>query len=284
MSRFRYWLIGVLVLLAGFVSIGIFKPSDVISSRFVVQKSASTTFELLTDAANLNLYLEGIRTIEPLVEHSDKNGNTYKVTMVDAGKSDVDVTIMDFKDREQFTYQFSKPDMLIRSTYTLLPVENGTSVQVRLEVIPVGWWRKSLLPFFLWNVIEHQNRVEEALSSLISESTESIVGDWVAINPLGVDQMFSFQSDGVVDWKMAEGDEVFPIRNIRYERSSFVKPELLDLSGFTSGPLRGLTLFGILDMSRPDTMVFDAEAGLPDDDRVRPTGFSSSAVTYIRIR
>jgi hypothetical protein len=285
MSRTRIWLIVILILLAGFISIGLFNPSDVVTSEFKVNKSASTTFNVLSAPANLSYFVNGPASVETIVEHQDRQGNAYRIQTTKGDETVfIDAEVVEFDDLEQFTYQFTRPDVQTRTTYSVFPEVGGARVSVRHEIMPVGWWRRSWLPLVLGGEIEEQAAVNRALADLVSVSQESLIGDWIALNPQGTEQMFSFRSDGTVDWKVTAGDNVYPLTNLHYERESSLSPELLDLSGFTSGPLRGLTLFGILDMTHPDTLVFDAEAGLTDDDRVRPTDFTSSTVTYVRIR
>ncbi len=285
MGKYKVWLVGALLLILAFISVGIFKPTAVIRSTFTVHRSVATSFRVLTKAATIPFLVEDASNVEALVEHDNKIGNRYRLTSGDLSPSaEYECELTGFVELEQFQYTFSKPHARIVVDYVLVRESAGTTVQVSRQIIPLSWWRRSLLPIITDSEAREQIRINDDLKRLIETSPESLIGDWVSTDSDGQEQMFSFRSDEKADWRVALGANVYPITDLRWKRESSVNPELLDLSGFTSGPLRGLTLFGIIDMSRLDTLLFDAEAGLPDDDRVRPLEFSSSTVTYVRIR
>jgi hypothetical protein len=60
--------------------------------------------------------------------------------------------------------------------------------------------------------------------------------------------------------------------NIQYAANFKAKPNQLDLSGFAMGPLKGKTLFGILEFKSNNIIRFDCEPGATDT--VRPKNFN----------
>ena len=285
MTRLRIWMIALMVLVAGFLGIGIFKPSATISTQFEVSRSAATSFRVLTLSSNVSSFFNGRTSIESVLNTDKQAGNRYRaVHLGEEGAETLDIELVAFDDLDQFTFQVTSDSRVTRTTYALVRITSGTQVHVTHIVSPSSWFGRSVLPMILGSQIEEQDLINSHLAELIESSPESLIGEWVSVSSEEDEQMFTFYSDGTVNWKVSMGDDVFPLTGIYWNRQSSVQPELLDLSGFTSGPLRGLTLFGIVDMSRRDTLFFDAEAGLPDDDRIRPSTFSSSAVTYVRIR
>lgn len=285
MSKKRVWLVGLLLVLMAIVSLGIIKPTAVITSSFTVRRSVSTAFRVLTSSSTIPFLVDKASTVEPLVEHDQQMGNRYRIMEGDAdARKEYELELTGFIEMEQVAYTFSRPSVQTVVSYELVRSTTGTTVEVSRQIIPLSWWRRSFLSILQDSEAKAQIRINDQLKRLIETSPESLIGDWISTGPNGQEQMFSFRSDEKVDWRVALGANVYPITDLVWKRESSVQPELLDLSGFTAGPLRGLTLFGIIDMSRLDTLIFDAQAGLPDDDRIRPMAFTESAVTYVRIR
>ena len=283
MTRLRIGLIAGMILIAGFISIGIFNPTSTVSTSFHVSRSAATTFRVLTAASNVGSFFVDASSIETQVEGDEKAGNQYRVTYPEDGQV-TSVELVGFQDLKQFAFQSKSDSKTTLTTYSLVRDANGTQVNISHVISPSSWWGRSIQSLILGSQIARQDRINSKLSQLVEASPESLIGDWVAVSDWVEEQLFTFRSDGTADWKVSVEGQVFPLTNIYWVRESSVFPEPLDLSGFTNGPLRGLTLFGIVDMSRRDTLIFDAEAGPEYDDRVRPASFSESAVTYIRIR
>ncbi|MDA1027729.1 MAG: hypothetical protein O3B41_01565 [Bacteroidetes bacterium] len=285
MSKKKVWFVGLLLVLMAIVSLGIFKPTATITSSFTVRRSAATAFRVLTTSSTIPMLVDKVSTVEPLVEHDQQIGNRYRVLEGDVEPpNEYEIELTGFLEMEQVAYTFSRPHVQTVVSYELLRTATGTTIEVSRQIIPLSWWRRSFLMILQDSEAKAQIRINDELKRLIETSPESLIGDWISSGPDGQEQMFSFRSDEKADWRVAIGAAVYPITDLVWKRESSVQPELLDLSGFTAGPLRGLTLFGIIDMSRLDTLIFDAEAGLPDDDRVRPMAFTESAVTYVRIR
>ena len=87
----------------------------------------------------------------------------------------------------------------------------------------------------------------------------------------GKGQILVFQNDSKALWifySEAKRDTF----KIKYTADFKTKPYRLDLSDFAMGPLRGETLFGIVEYSDKKTIKFDCEPGT--DEGVRPKAFN----------
>ncbi len=285
MKKLNLWfIVGTLILIA-FIGVGVFLPKMTVKTSFLVNRSEATTFKVMTLPSNISLLVESAQNVRTIVGHDKKLGSQYQMSVIDGtDTTDVDMKLMEVEDLEGFEIELTDKNGKINTTYELVRAEGGTKVQVEQVIAPSSWWGRSTLPFRKGTFLSDQMKVNADLANLVDSSPESVLGDSVAVTNADETQMLSFKSDGTLDWKISVGDEVYPLNGLHYKRVFSVNPEYLDISGFTVGPLQGLMLYGILDMSKMDTLRFDAESGLPDDDRIRPKSFTSSTVTYVRIR
>lgn len=96
----------------------------------------------------------------------------------------------------------------------------------------------------------------------------SLEGHWT--NREG--QSFQFLPGGKALWLIRFGSQVDTFR-MEYRYNCKKQPAELDLSGFQSGPLKGKTLYGILEWSNDSSFRFDSETGYSVD--VRPSAFEN---------
>jgi len=85
-------------------------------------------------------------------------------------------------------------------------------------------------------------------------------------------QSFQFLPGGKALWLIRFGSQVDTFR-MEYRYNCKKQPAELDLSGFQSGPLKGKTLYGILEWSNDSSFRFDSETGYSAD--VRPSAFEN---------
>ncbi len=219
MSKYRIWTISILLLFAAFASIGVFEPTLTLSSSFLVNRSAATTFRVLTQPASLNELVENVSKIEPLVEHKDNIGNRYRILLGEKGSSsELEGKLIQFVDLEQFSYLYTTHSVEIEVSYTLVRAETATIVQVARQVFPQSWWRRSFLPLVSRAEAAKKIRINDRLVKSIESSPESLIGDWISTGSDGIEQMFSFRSDGTVDWRVALGASVFPLSGLHWQR------------------------------------------------------------------
>jgi hypothetical protein len=90
-------------------------------------------------------------------------------------------------------------------------------------------------------------------------STSPLLGTLAATSPNAAGSSFQFRADGTATWKLGQAFE------IQYQTDDPRAPTRVDLSGFQSGPLKGRTLYCLIDLS-DDTLQMDCE----------PSGYPSS--------
>lgn len=96
----------------------------------------------------------------------------------------------------------------------------------------------------------------------------------------GNGQIFVFKKGGKALWIFYSENQRDTF-HITYQSNFSSKPFQLDLSNFTSGPLKGKTLFGIVEFLGKSTIRFDCEAGT--NESIRPKEFNpKDTQTYKR--
>lgn len=88
----------------------------------------------------------------------------------------------------------------------------------------------------------------------------------------GEGQSFQFQPGGKALWLVRFGSQVDTFR-MEYRYDCKKQPAELDFSGFDTGPLKGKTLYGILEWNSGASFRFDSEAG--NSPEARPTAFEN---------
>lgn len=115
-----------------------------------------------------------------------------------------------------------------------------------------------------------------------SEPPEPLLGEWVSVAAETGRMTYIFEEDGQSRWVLeAEtGPDTFAVAyRVDYSQS----PIHLDVGPWSTGPLAGRTLYGIVEMQGPDRFVVDFEPADPDgDESVRPSRFSNQTVTFVR--
>ena len=115
-----------------------------------------------------------------------------------------------------------------------------------------------------------------------AEPPEPLLGEWVSVGSGPSPITYIFEADGRSRWvlELGEGPDTFAVAyRVDYGRT----PVHLDIGPWSSGPLTGRTLFGIIEMQGPDRFRVDFEPADPDGDGTgRPDSFSNQAVTFIR--
>ncbi|HAY36220.1 MAG TPA: hypothetical protein DCY57_04475 [Bacteroidetes bacterium] len=282
MKRSVLLLLGILLIVLGVVSIGALKREIRISTNVTVSKSEATSFRVLSSAEQISSWMEGITLQETLVEHPENVGSRYRLTQVDG--SEWEATVLDLEDNRRIVMLLTDPRAEIHIEVELFPSPEGTRVQIDTITRGSTVFYRTLMPFAKRSILKSQMRINEHWKRLIETSIESLVGEWSGTDASGSEQLFEFHFDGTADWKVSSSAGEFQLKNLLYRRNTLSQPQQLDLTGFQKGPLAGMTLFGIVDLSRQDTLIYDAAAGKPDDASARPETFSESATVYIRIR
>ena len=126
--------------------------------------------------------------------------------------------------------------------------------------------------------------VAALVSALVAcgESTEPLLGEWVSVGSGSPSMTYIFDDAGRSRWvlDLPQGPDTFAV-DYRVDYSN--TPFHLDVGPWSTGPIAGQTLFGIVEMSGPDRFRVDFEPGDPDTGASeRPTDFSGQTVTFVR--
>ena len=116
------------------------------------------------------------------------------------------------------------------------------------------------------------------LSAFISctSSNDKLLGSWD--NKEG--QILEFEKDSQAKW-IFYTETTSDTFQINYNANFNTKPIQIDLTNFKAGPLKGKTLFGIIEFTNDSTMRFDCEPLLAD----RPKDFNSEQTkTYFKLK
>jgi len=116
-------------------------------------------------------------------------------------------------------------------------------------------------------------------------STPTIYGSWRGTDSHGMDQVLTFDMNGVATWDLY-GDGFEDRYDVPYgylESANPSLPSAIDLGPFTSGALQGSVLYGIAKFDGAKTLILEFDPGPPNDPRYRPRQFGEDAVEFRRL-
>ncbi|MDE2864080.1 MAG: hypothetical protein F4Y07_09980 [Gemmatimonadetes bacterium] len=123
-----------------------------------------------------------------------------------------------------------------------------------------------------------------ALTLACQEPPQPLLGEWVSVGSARPAMTYIFEGDGRSTWilDLPQGPDTVVIDyRVDYART----PIHLNVGPWSTGPVAGQTLFGIVELLGPDRFRVDFEPGDPDTGAMeRPGEFSSQTVTFVRMR
>ena len=122
------------------------------------------------------------------------------------------------------------------------------------------------------------------LASACQEPPHPLHGEWVSVGSAGPAMTYIFEGDGRLTWvlDLPEGPDTLAVD---YRLDLTTTPFHFDVGPWSTGPITGRTLFGILETLGPDRFRVDFEPGDPDTGAAeRPAEFSIQTVTFVRKR
>ena len=115
-----------------------------------------------------------------------------------------------------------------------------------------------------------------------AEPPEPLLGEWVSVGGVSPQMTYIFEPGGQAKWvlELGQGPDSFAVAyRVDYQTS----PVHLDVGPWSTGPLVGRTLLGIVEIQSPDRFRVDFEPSDPGGDgSERPAGFSGQTVTFVR--
>ena len=121
-----------------------------------------------------------------------------------------------------------------------------------------------------------------SLTGCIGERTPTLNGTWSGQSREGDRLTLVFDDSDRMLWIAERAPGVRDTTVLSYRVDSAAVPRQIDISGFTSGEMAGMTLYGIYELLGPDSLRLDFEPGLPGERAVRPDGFTAEAGVYVR--
>ncbi len=113
---------------------------------------------------------------------------------------------------------------------------------------------------------------------------EPLIGEWVSVGSARPAMIYVFEDGGRSRWvlDLPQGPDTFAVD---YRVDYDATPIHLDVGPWSTGPVAGQTLFGIVEMLGPDRFRVDFEPGDPESGGIdRPGTFSEQTVTFVRKR
>ena len=115
-----------------------------------------------------------------------------------------------------------------------------------------------------------------------AEPAEPLLGEWVSVGSARPAMTYIFEGGGRSRWvlDLPQGPDTFAVDyRVDYDATPFH----LDVGPWSTGPIAGQTLFGIVELLGPDRFRVDFEPGDPESGGAdRPGAFSEQTVTFVR--
>lgn len=275
----------ILICCVVFVAIGFVKTSVSIETTSRTDRSVYVAFDALTNATLVEYWMEGFVSLASTLSRDVPVGNQSTLTMVTGGdtlKLRQEITTWEVGERFglHFDSEMTGGDIIVQLT----ALESGTELFVRSTFEGATWWWRSLFPLFASGLKATQQADYDRLAALMDTLETPLAGQWAGVDAAGNEQLFHFKSPEAMDWRAASDGEWFELTNLRYEKGWSADTMTLDLSGFSSPPLAGQTLYGIISFVSDDSLRLDLEAGPPGREDLRPDEFSASTIGLHRVR
>lgn len=110
----------------------------------------------------------------------------------------------------------------------------------------------------------------------------TIRGTWTGEGAAGEPFTIVFRDRNTALWITDRIPGVRDTLVLRYTLDTTYIPKHVNVSGFTSGPLAGMTLYGIYELEGTDSLRIDFEPGLPGEAAVRPRDFRPAVSVFTR--
>ena len=275
----------ILILMVAFVTIGFVRPSISVETATVVHRSPFVAFDVLVDAERLPDWMDGFVSMEAVVDRDEQVGNTSILRMV-SGTDTLSMRqeIVRFDPAQRFTLQFESDMVDGEIDVQLTAIPEGTELLTVTRFEGNSWLWRSLFFMMRGEMRRTQQEDYDRLAALVNEAETPLVGSWSGQDSQGNEQVFHFRPDGEVRWEAVAGGERFELDGVEWSLDRTTDPMSIDLTRFTSGPLQGMGLYGIIEFTSDDSMRVDLEAAPIGQTQVRPDTFTESTAVVRRMR
>lgn len=110
----------------------------------------------------------------------------------------------------------------------------------------------------------------------------TVTGTWSGQDAEGYTLTLVFEEEGGALWIADRVPGVQDTTLLTYRADTAARPRHIEIRGFTSGPLAGMTMYGIYELVGADSLRLDLEPGLPGETGVRPDSFAAGTMVFTR--
>ncbi|PXY01064.1 hypothetical protein DF185_10445 [Marinifilum breve] len=139
----------ILVLILGFLAIGLFVSKHEYKSEVEINKPVIETFAHFNNHESLLKWLPEVKSFEPIKETPNKVGSEYKMLIDSQGKvMEMHETLTAYKENEMIEMVFVAGWMTKNNRFTFEKSTNGTLLKAEYKVEGNNIFAKSMFAFF----------------------------------------------------------------------------------------------------------------------------------------
>ncbi|NOU58998.1 SRPBCC family protein [Marinifilum caeruleilacunae] len=139
----------LLVLVLGFLSIGLFSGKQEYQAEVKIYKPVAEVFALFNDQESLLKWLPEVKSFEPIKETPNKVGSEYKMLIDNQGQvMEMHETLTGYKENEMIEMVFVAGWMTKNNHFTFEKLNEGTLLKASYTVEGNNIFAKSMFAFF----------------------------------------------------------------------------------------------------------------------------------------
>jgi len=139
----------VIILMLGFLSMGLMVPQVDYESSAEVEGSVKDVFDLYNDMDKIDQWIPTIKSIKPLKETDSKIGSVYEMVIDnDGAEIKMKEKVLDYKDGELVALEFDAGVMRKTDVYTFAQAGNKTKIIGKHSVVGNNYFYKCMFSMF----------------------------------------------------------------------------------------------------------------------------------------
>jgi uncharacterized membrane protein len=150
MRTFRFFAGGFIVLLAGFLLIGVFIPTVNYETKIEIGRPVNETFAIFKNDTNLGRWMVGFQSLERLEGEAGQAGSLYKVNVLQNGKKfEIMQRIVDREDNRSLIYELDNETLNSHVEMKFNDIGLGrTQLVIKNKLRGKTMLLRSVFPFF----------------------------------------------------------------------------------------------------------------------------------------
>lgn len=145
MRMLNYSLFGLVLMVAGFFSVGLFHDEFTYSSSIEIDAPIELVFEKFSDTNTMPKWVSGINKLELVSGKATQVGSTWKATSPESSEHSVIFTLTAFQQPELFAYHLKSEKQQMFSTTSFRSVNGKTRLTVNNKIRANSLLWKSML-------------------------------------------------------------------------------------------------------------------------------------------